>query len=290
MKAALFVSAFLLAMPLGLLLARFIEVLDPRAATRISQAEQSAGKPSALESSLSGLMVRWMPGIVRQAHSDLYWAVFLDPSWRKRSPAQVLGAQLLQSAALGLTAWLALDTPLALMGGCVAGWSLASASLKGKAELARLRIALELPEFVQLLAAESASGAALDLILPRAAGGTSLCSAWFRKVLDQAAGRSLFDREGTRGALRSAAEESGHPGLISLAIQLGFVGRGVQVQPLLASLARTFSDEFVAQAETRAEKLGTTLGVLSAIFYFMPFVITVLVIVGVPLIATIQGS
>ena len=78
--------------------------------------------------------------------------------------------------------------------------------------------------------------------------------------------------------------------MISLAIQLGFVGRGVQVQSLLKSLAQTFSDEFIAQAETRAEKLGSSLGVMSAIFYFMPFVITILVIVGVPLIKTISGQ
>jgi hypothetical protein len=46
--------------------------------------------------------------------------------------------------------------------------------------------------------------------------------------------------EGGAGYLRTASEESGHPGLISLAIQLGFVGKGVQVQSLLKSLAQTF--------------------------------------------------
>ena len=50
------------------------------------------------------------------------------------------------------------------------------------------------------------------------------------------------------------------------------------------------ADEFIAQAETRAEKLGSSLGVMAAVFYFMPFVITVLVVVGVPLIQTITGS
>ena len=89
--------------------------------------------------------------------------------------------------------------------------------------------------------------------------------------------------------LRQAAEESRHAGLISLAIQLGFVGKGVQVQGLLKSLALTFADEFIAQAETRAERLGSNLGVVSAVFYFLPFVVTVLVIVGVPLIQVISG-
>ncbi len=53
---------------------------------------------------------------------------------------------------------------------------------------------------------------------------------------------------------------------------------------------RTIADEFIAQAETRAEKLGSSLGVMAAVFYFMPFVITVLVVVGVPLIQTITGQ
>ncbi len=49
--------------------------------------------------------------------------------------------------------------------------------LRGKAENARLRIAQELPEFVQLMAAESASGAGLSEVLKRAAGGTSTTAA-----------------------------------------------------------------------------------------------------------------
>jgi len=71
------------------------------------------------------------------------------------------------------------------------------------------------------------------------------------------------------GKRRSACRGRGHraPGLISLAIQLGIIGAGVQVQTLLKSLAQTFADEFIAQAETRAEKLGSNLNVMAAVFY-----------------------
>jgi hypothetical protein len=88
----------------------------------------------------------------------------------------------------------------------------------------------------------------------------------------------------------TAAQESGHSGLISRAIQLEFVGRGVQVQSLLKSLTQTFADDFFIQAETRAEKLGSNLGVMAAVFYSMPFVITVLTVVGVLLINTIKSA
>jgi hypothetical protein len=102
---------------------------------------------------------------------------------------------------------------------------------------------------------EPASGVALETVFRRAANGTGFCAVWFRSVLDAASGRAMFSMDGENGLLRTAVERSGHSGLVSLAIQLGFVGRGVQVQSLRKSLAQTFADEFIAQAETRAEKL-----------------------------------
>jgi len=252
--------------------------------------EQPAKKVSTrAEEKVGGWLERLVPSYVRQVRSDLYWAAFADGRWKGRSAAAVFGRQALLTAAVGMAGYLALGSSVALAGGLFIGWTLARMDLRSRAETVRLRIAQELPEFVQLMAAEAASGAGLETVLRRAANGTSATAAWLRGVLDQATGKSLFTEGGT-GALRQAAEESGHPGLVSLAIQLGFVGRGVQVQSLLKSLAQTFADEFIAQAETRAEKLGSSLGVMAAIFYFMPFVITVLVVVGVPLIQTITGQ
>jgi Flp pilus assembly protein TadB len=231
-----------------------------------------------------------VPAYVRQIRSDLYWAAFADSRFQGRSAAAVFGRQVLQTGIVGLAAYLALGSSIALAGGLFIGWTLARSDLKGRADSMRLRIAQELPEFVQLMAAESASGAGLSEVIKRAAEGTGTVASWLRKVLSTASGKSLLVDGSGMGALRIAAEESGHPGLISLAIQLGFTGAGVQVQSLLKSLAQTFADEFIAQAETRAEKLGSSLGVMAAIFYFMPFVITVLTVVGVPLISTITGG
>jgi hypothetical protein len=110
----------------------------------------------------------------------------------------------------------------------------------------RLRIAQEQPEFVPLTATESASSTGLDTMLRRAAGGTGTTATWFQGVLDQPSGKALLPEYGGAGALLAAVEESGHPGLVSLAIQLGFVGHGIQIQSLLKSLATTFADEFIA--------------------------------------------
>jgi Flp pilus assembly protein TadB len=265
-------------------------VIDRRAAARISKSEQPAQKLSThAEERVGGWLERWLPGYIRTLRSDLYWVTFTGGRWKDRTVASVFGRQVLITAVLGLAAYLALGSVIALAGGIFIGWTLASSDLHAKAEAVRLRIAHELPEFVQLMAAESASGAGLETVLRRASNGTSTTATWFRGVLDQASGKALLPEGGSAGLLRKAAEESRHAGLISLAIQLGFVGHGVQVQSLLKSLAITFADEFIAQAETRAEKLGSSLGVMAAIFYFMPFVITILVVVGVPLIQTIIG-
>jgi Flp pilus assembly protein TadB len=290
MELQITVISLLVAVISGIALNRFVEVVDHRAASRIAQAEQPATRLSAkAEERVGGWLERLVPAYVQQIRSDLYWAAFADGRWKSRSAAAVFGRQVLLTMAVGLAAYLALGSSIALLGGLFIGWSLASSDLHSKADTIRQRIAQELPEFVQLMAAESASGAGLEAILPRAAGGTGTMAAWLRGVLDTTSGKSLFSEGCGAGALRIAAEESGHPGLVSLAIQLGFAGEGVQVQSLLKSLAQTFADDFIAQAETRAEKLGSSLGVMAAVFYFMPFVITVLTVVGVPLIQTISS-
>jgi Flp pilus assembly protein TadB len=291
MELEILLIALLVAVITGIALNGFVEVIDRRAAHRINAAEEPARKLSdQAEERVGGALEQLVPGYVRRIRSDLYWATFADSRLQNRSAAAVFGRQVLLTAGVGLAGYLALDSTIALAGGLFIGWTLASTDLHAKAETIRLRIAQELPEFVQLMAAESASGAGLAEVLQRAASGASTTAAWLRSVLNLGAGKSLFSENGQTGFLLEAAQESGHAGLISLAIQLGFVGRGVQVQSLLKSLAQTFADEFIAQAETRAEKLGSNLGVMAAIFYFMPFVITVLVVVGVPLINTIGGA
>ena len=291
MELQIALIALVVAIITGVALNGLVDLIDHRAARRISSAEEPARKASTVaEERMGGALERLVPGYVRQIRSDLYWSSFYGGRWKDRSAAAVFGRQVFMTAAIGVAAYLAMGSTIALAGGLFIGWTLARSDLHSRAENIRLRIAQELPEFVQLMAAETASGAGLETVLRRAASGAGTMARWLSGVLDQASGKSLFSETGGSGALRTAATESGHPGLVSLAIQLGFAGKGVQVQSLLKSLAQTFADDFIAQAETRAEKLGSSLGVMAAVFYFMPFVITVLTVVGVPLISTITGQ
>ncbi len=284
MEGIILLIALLVMVAAGYAADKFITIADPGVAKRLGKAEQPAVKREALE--WVGLpLARVIPRYFKRIELDLYWAAFTDPSWSGRTAAWVVGRQVLVAAAMGaLTAW-ALRSNLGLLIGGLVGWTLMQADLAGKAASARKRISQELPEFLQLMAAESASGAGLEAVLSRAAQGEGYLPAWLRRVLAIAHGRSLLStRETGAGILLQEAERSGHPDLVSFAIQMGFARQGSQVQEVLTRLATQFSDTFIGQAEIRTERLANTLGVLVAVFYFLPFLIVILFVVGVPLI------
>ena len=158
MELLIALISLLVAVASGLALNRFVEVVDHRAASRIAQAEQPAARLSTrTEERVGSWLERLVPAYLRQIRSDLYWTAFADGRWKNRSAAAVFGRQVLLTMGVGLAAYLALGSTIALAGGLFVGWSLARSGLRSKADTIRLRIAQELPEFVQLMAAGRAS-------------------------------------------------------------------------------------------------------------------------------------
>ena len=167
MELEILLISLLVAVITGIALNGFMDVIDRRAAHRINSAEEPARKLSArAEEQVGGWLERLVPGYVRRIRSDLYWATLADSRLQNRSAAAVFGRQVLLTAGVGMAGYLALGSTIALAGGLFIGWTLASTDLHAKAETIRLRIAQELPEFVQLMAAESASGAGLSRSAP----------------------------------------------------------------------------------------------------------------------------
>ncbi len=284
MQSLMILVALLVAVLAGLLAEKFVAIADPSVAKRLETVDEPAVQREAFE--WVGIpLARVSPRYFQRLANDLYWAAFSAPSWSSRTPAWVVGRQVLMAAALGvLSAW-TLRSNLGLWIGGIAGWILMQADLSAKAAQIRRRIAQELPEFLQLMSAESASGAGLETVLMRAAQGEGYLPAWLRRVLAIAHGRSLIlGRETGAGILMAEAQRSGHPDLISFAIQMGFARQGTQVQETLTRLATQFSDTYIGQAEIRTERLANLLGVLVAVFYFLPFLIVILFIVGTPLL------
>lgn len=283
MESQILLIALIVSVTVGYALQRFLVVVDRNAAAKLVRADQRA-QPRDVFETIGGPFARLIPDYFKQLESNLYWAAFVSKSWQGRTPAWVIGRQALVGAALGGAAWWLLGSPMALAAGAFAGWMLMSADLDSTAGAVRKRIAQEMPEFLQLMAAESASGAGLDTVLSRAALGEGYVAAWLRRTLDTAHGRSLFPsgEDGEPGVLFQEARRSGHSYLISFAVQLGFAVRGTQVRAALTTLAKQFSDAYVSQAETRAEQLAEKLGLMVSIFYFLPFLVVILVIVGLP--------
>jgi len=284
MEGLILLIALFVAVLAGYLSSRLVAVADPSVAKRLGKVDQPATHQGAFEV-VGRPFSRIVPRYVKSIETDLYWATFSNPDWASKTPAWIVGRQVLMAFTLGvLTAW-TLQSNLGLWIGGFMGWSLMRADLSARATNVRKRIAQELPEFLQLMAAESASGAGLETVLTRVSQGEGYLPIWLRRVLAIAHGRALIaSRETGAGILLQEAERSGHPDLISFAIQMGFARQGTQVQETLTRLATQFSDTYIGQAEIRTERVANTLGVLVAVFYFLPFLIVILFVVGVPLI------
>jgi Flp pilus assembly protein TadB len=162
--------------------------------------------------------------------------------------------------------------------------------LHGRGARLRRQVEAELPEILHLMAAQAAGGASLEAVLRRVARGPSLLSDWLAAVLRASQGRELVGTDPqSAGQLYVAALESLHPALISLAIQLSFVQRGVQAPELLRSLAGQFADSYLGAAEVRAEQLANKLGMYTALFYFFPFLFVILTVISLPIARSLAG-
>jgi Flp pilus assembly protein TadB len=277
---------------------------DPARAIRDSQTVPAVGSVKSRKgptSQLGALLARHIPSYVEKLKNDLYWVIFEDNSEKKVVVATEvsqeaiydrLGKQILMSWMLGLIAFLALKSPAALIIGGLAGWLLNRSDLKARAASIRGQLAQELPEFIQLLAAETASGAGLDMVIARVSEGPGLAPLWMRNVLAQAQGQSLFaaHKNDARGLLHYEASRSGDAHLIDLAVQLRYALKGLETRALLQSLASRHADDFVSQASIRAKKLGNSLSAIAALFFFVPFLIILLLVVGVPVLSMFSGG
>ena len=80
------------------------------------------------------------------------------------------------------------------------------------------------------------------------------------------------------------------PELIGMGVQLGFIRRGTAQQELMGQLATSIAAEYIGQAEGRAEKLGSELVIPMVLFYFVPFLITIIVVIGYPVMVGLFGG
>jgi tight adherence protein C len=151
------------------------------------------------------------------------------------------------------------------------------------------RVDRALPETATLVAAEMAAGSAPDRALVRASELPGPMGVLLSRALTESrrSGRPLFSRSsGAKGALVEALSGMKSSELLAFATQLDLVAaKGAAGPDLMDSIARGLAREYRRRALKAAEELESQLVIPSALFFFLPFVIAVMVPLIVPLFA-----
>jgi len=143
----------------------------------------------------------------------------------------------------------------------------------------RRQFIAQLPEYVQLVSAQMSANVSMEEALRRTAQAQSFVGKWMRRVLQMAQGRNLIEQ------MQREAQEKQLAELIGMAVQLEFIRRGTAQQELMGQLATSIAADYIGAAEQRAEKVGSELVIPMVIFYFLPFLATLLVVIGWPIVA-----
>jgi hypothetical protein len=214
---------------------------------------------------------RWTPAeFLRKTRADLYWA-HMGGRWTDWNEVQFTSLRLaLAVAGFGLAMF-------AVVGGLV-GFQYPAMSMGGIARRFRRGFIAQLPEYVQLVSAQMSANVSMEEALRRTAQAQSLVGKWIRGVLQMAQGRDLIEQ------MQREAQESQLPELIGMSVQLEFIRRGTAQQELMGQLATSIAADYIGSAEQRAEKVGAELVIPMVVFYFLPFLVTLLTVIGWPIV------
>ena len=224
---------------------------------------------------------RWAPGsIMRQTKADLYFAQLVGKweGWDETQFTSLRVALALGAFILGLVVY---DNLIPSIIAALLGWQIPMVLMGGIARRVRRRFQAQLPEFIQLVAAQMAAGVSLEEALRRTAQTESLVAKWMRHVLQMSQGRVVFTQ------LQKEAQASTMPDLIGLSVQLEFVRLGTAQQELMGQMASRIAAEYAAGADQRAERIGAELVIPMVLFYFLPFIAVILILIGWPILQTL---
>ena len=226
---------------------------------------------------------KWTPaGLLRKTRADLYWA-HIDVRWTNWNEVQFTSLRVtLAVAGFGL-GMVATGQPLFTLIGGLVGFQYPATLMGGVARRYRRQFIAQLPEYVQLVSAQMSANVSMEEALRRTSQAQSLAGKWMRRVLQMAQGRDLIEQ------LQREAQQSHLPELIGMSVQLEFIRRGTAQQELMGQLATSIAADYIGNAEQRAEKVGSELVIPMVVFYFLPFLVTLLVVIGWPIVQNIGG-
>ena len=226
---------------------------------------------------------KWTPaGFIRKVRADLYWAQVAD-KWADWNEVQFVSLRVASGLAGFVIGTVVFGEPiLALVMGLI-GFQYPAMAMGGIARRTRRQFTAQLPEYVQLVSAQMSANVSMEEALRRTSQAQSLAGKWMRRVLQMAQGRDLVEQ------MQREAQESQLPELIGMAVQLEFIRRGTAQQDLMGQLATSIAADYIGNAEQRAEKIGSELVIPMVIFYFLPFMVTLLIVIGWPIMQNLGG-
>jgi Flp pilus assembly protein TadB len=226
---------------------------------------------------------RWTPaGLIRKARADLYWAQMVE-KWPDWNEVQFTSLRLAAAIAGFVCGTVVFAEPILAFAIGLMGFQYPAMALGGVARRTRRQFIAQLPEYVQLVSAQMSANVSMEEALRRTSQSQSLAGKWMRRVLQMAQGRDLVEQ------MQREAQESQLPELIGMAVQLEFIRRGTAQQELMGQLATSIAADYIGNAEQRAEKIGSELVIPMVIFYFLPFMVTLLIVIGWPIVQNLGG-
>jgi Flp pilus assembly protein TadB len=226
---------------------------------------------------------RWTPaGLLKKTRSDLYWAQ-VGNQWMDWNEVQFTSFRLALAVAGFGAGMIFLGEPVFALVGALAGFQYPSMAMGGVARRMRRQFIAQLPEYVQLVSAQMSANVSMEEALRRTSQARSLVGKWMGQVLQMAQGRNLIEQ------IQREAQESQLPELIGMAVQLEFIRRGTAQQELMGQLATSIAADYIGNAEQRAEKVGAELVIPMVVFYFLPFLVTLLSVIGWPIVQNLGG-
>jgi Flp pilus assembly protein TadB len=226
---------------------------------------------------------RWTPaGFIRKVRADLYWAQIGD-KWLGWNDIQFTSLRVAAAIAGFVTGTVVFAEPVLAIAIALLGFQYPAMAMGGNARRTRRQFTAQLPEYVQLVSAQMSANVSMEEALRRTSQAQSLAGKWMRRVLQMSQGRDLVEQ------MQREAQESQLPELIGMAVQLEFIRRGTAQQELMGQLATSIAAEYIGNAEQRAEKIGSELVIPMVIFYFLPFMVTLLIVIGWPIVQNLGG-
>lgn len=168
---------------------------------------------------------------------------------------------------------------LFLVGGAALAGILPIIQVNSKAGDVKKQVAREVPEIAALVAAELAAGNAPDVAIDRAAQVPGPLGKLLARALadSRSSGKPLFSRRPVRGTLVELLLASGLSQLTAFGAQLDLVAsKGVAGAEMMADISRAISREYFEHVMSAAEALEGNLVVPSALFFFLPFTVAIL--------------